>query len=84
MFWPGLILLAKLDINIPVNTKVPSYLPCRITQIGPGHYYQILILNTKYQNKKSIKIPNNKITPKEFFKMLNFFLKNRYFWTMKT
>ena len=64
MFWPGLILLAKLDINIPVNTKVPSYLPCRITQIGPGHYYQILILNTKYQNKKVskyqiIKLPQN-------------------------
>ena len=46
MFWPGKVMLAKLDSNIGLKNnnnkiiiiKVARYFQYRITQIGPGHY----------------------------------------------
>ena len=44
MFWPGKVMLAKLDSNIGLNNnnnkiiiEVARYFQYRITQIGPGH-----------------------------------------------
>ena len=46
MFWPGKVMLAKLDSNIGLKNnnnnnkiiKVARYFQYRITQIGPSHY----------------------------------------------